>query len=447
MESHYSGKNAPPGAVRSDRGTAGGTQPFRLHHPLQQARPAADRAAGGRHHGGLLPVARPAEDHHQRGDPGRQVPAARRHRRLPRLRARPPRVPARAVAGVPRADRAERLAQVPDQHHEGLDGRAHAAPPALPALRPDPALPDHALPPRQGRRDGDHDQGRGRAARRLHRRGADHAAVPRRPGADRDVLHPLPALGARPDRARGGGGPGGGDPEAAQAPAGAGTRAPTDRARARRAHRRDRRRRGRDPRQRHLELRARRDLGAPRAHLPHPLRVLPAQVPDQVPQQLPLAGDAVPVLHRGRLPGDHRPPRHRRAGRGDRGLQGPAQPGEGADRLGPAAPRRRDQVPAGGRAVHRRRGGAGRDAGARRRAAAAARGQAEGVEPPAGRRIGHQAGRGRLVRGRARPAHRHRRPARRGRERARADARAPGAADAAARSRWAGSTSRARRRR
>ena len=142
------------------------------------------------------------------------------------------------------------------------------------------------------------------------------------------------------------------DPAAAQAPAGARARAPAHRARARRAHRRDRRRRGRDPRQRHLELRARRDLGAPRPHLPHPLRVLPAQVPDQVPEQFPVAGDAVPVLHGGRLPRDHGQPRHRRAGRGDRRLQGPAQPGEGADRLGPAAPRRRGEVRAGDGAVH-----------------------------------------------------------------------------------------------
>ena len=47
----------------------------------------------------------------------------------------------------------------------------------------------------------------------------------------------------------------------------------------------------------------------------------------------------------------------------------------------------------------------------------------------AGRRIRHQAGRRRVVRGRARPARRDRRPAGRRRERARADARAPGAAD------------------
>jgi putative ABC transport system ATP-binding protein len=45
---------------------------------------------------------------------------------------------------------------------------------------------------------------------------------------------------------------------------------------------------------------------SPRAwpNLPHPLRVVPAQVPDQVPQQFPLAAGAVHVLPGGRLPGD-----------------------------------------------------------------------------------------------------------------------------------------------
>ena len=47
------------------------------------------------------------------------------------------------------------------------------------------------------------------------------------------------------------------------------------------------------------------------------------------------------------------------------------EPGEGADRLGPAAPRHRDQVPAGGRAVRRRRDRVARDAGDDRVAAAA----------------------------------------------------------------------------
>ena len=78
---------------------------------------------------------------------------------------------------------------------------------------------------------------------------------------------------------------------------------------------------------------------------------------------------------------------------------------------------------------------------------AAARGQAEGLEPPAGRRIGHQAGRGRVVRGRARrstsPSSAGRAPARASSRRcSRAWCRRP-----AARSTWAASTSRARRRR
>jgi len=65
----------------------------------------------------------------------------------------------------------------PDQHDEGLDGTSACCGPALQSVRFHPPLPAHALPAREARRDGDHDQGRGRAAWWLHRRGADHAAL------------------------------------------------------------------------------------------------------------------------------------------------------------------------------------------------------------------------------------------------------------------------------
>ena len=361
---------------------------------------------------------------------GGKLPAARRHHPLPRLRPFAPGVPARAVADLPRADRAQRLAQVPDQHHEGLDGRAHAAPPALRALRPHPALPALALPPRQGRRDGDHDQGRGRAARRLHRRGADHAAVPRRAGVDGDVLHPLPALGARPDRARGGGDPGGGDPASCASACWCSGRERQLTARALAG-------RIAETVDGAAEIHANGTSNYERAEISARLgrifkirfefyqrkfliKFLNNFLSQVTPFLFYTVGGYLVIM-----------------GRLDIGalvaviaaykdLPSPVKELIDWDQQRLDVEIKYQQV------VEQFTDGevAPPEMQAHRRcAAAAARGQAEGVEPPAGRRIGHQAGRGRVVRGRPRPARRHRRPAGRRRERARADARAPGAAD------------------
>src|SRR5687768_16453003 len=76
--------------------TAHGTVPVHLHLPPQQARAADDRAAGSGVDADLFLDARPAEDDHQRGDPGQavsgsglggRVPQAARHAAvLPRRR-------------------------------------------------------------------------------------------------------------------------------------------------------------------------------------------------------------------------------------------------------------------------------------------------------------------------------------------------------------------------
>ena len=145
------------------------------------------------------------------------------------------------------------------------------------------------------------------------------------------------------------------DPAAAPAHPGAGPAAPDHRAPAGRAHRGECRRHGRDPFQRHLELRARRHRQPAGSHLPDPLRAVSAQVLRQIPEQPAVADHAVPVLPDRRLPDADRPFRRRLADRGDRRLQGSAEPDQGTDRLGPAAPAGADQLRPGDRAVHARR--------------------------------------------------------------------------------------------
>ena len=108
---------------------------------------------------------------------------------LRRLPGRPAHLPGDHELRLPGRRGGERPVQEEHQHQEGPHGRAHAAPPALRALRPHPALPAGPLPQGQAGRARDHDQGRGRAARRLHRRRLRAADVPRRPGADGDHLH------------------------------------------------------------------------------------------------------------------------------------------------------------------------------------------------------------------------------------------------------------------
>ena len=113
---------------------------------------------------------------------------------------RAPRVPLPPVGDLPRPDRPQRLAQVPHQHDEGLDGRAHAAPAAY-------VLYDYilrfplALPPREGRRDGVDDQDEVEPLGGFIGE-AFLLAFPGRSGPDRDVLHPLSALGVGTHRPR-----------------------------------------------------------------------------------------------------------------------------------------------------------------------------------------------------------------------------------------------------
>ena len=94
-------------------------------------------------------------------------------------------------------------------------------------------------------------------------------------------------------------------------------------------------------------LGARRDrqppLRALRPALPH----LQAEVHGQVPEQPARADDAVLLLRGRRLFRAARAARHRPARRGDRRLSRAAAAVEGADRLGPAAPRRAGQVRSG----------------------------------------------------------------------------------------------------
>ena len=107
----------------------------------------------------------------------------------------------------------------------------------------------------------------------------------------------------------------------------------------------------RDPRPRRGQLRARRHRRAARQDLQDPLRPLPEEVRRQVLEQPPVAGDAVRHLPGRRLLRHHRPDGRRRRGRRAARLQGPALADQGADRLGPAAPGRADQVRAGDRPV------------------------------------------------------------------------------------------------
>ena len=207
----------------------------------------------------------------------------------------------------------------------------------------------------KGCRNRDHGEGRGRAARRLHRRRFRPAGAARRPGADGAGLHRGAEFLAR-RRSRSGS-------SAVQ-----GIIIP-----------RMRRRLIVLGRERQLTARElsgrvgeivdgigtihvhdtsnyeRADISARLgAHLQDPLRSLPVEVPGQVHQQLPRPGDAVPVLFDRRLSGAQGQSRHRPAGRRHRRLQGPARPAEGADRLGPGASGRAGQISAGRRAIQRR---------------------------------------------------------------------------------------------
>ncbi len=256
-----------------------------------------------------------------------------------------------AVGRLPGAGGDQRPLQILHQLLQGPARRAHARAVPLRADGPGAALPHERVPPGEGRRGRHHDPRRGGAARRLHRRRHRAAGVPARADPHRHRLHPGAEPLSRADRARAAGRAGRGDPQAPAPPARAGPPAPAGIARAGRRGGRDRRRRRRHPHQRRLRLRPRRPRVPPRQDLRHPLRALPAQVLRQVPEQPAGAGHALPVLHGGRLPRHHGHAEHRPARGRHLGLQGPALAGEGPDRLGPAAARRRGEIRADHRAV------------------------------------------------------------------------------------------------
>ena len=161
---------------------------------------------------------------------------------------------------VPVLRAGERLLQVLHLDLQGPARRAHAAAHALPAGRHAAALPAAAVPPAALLRSRHHGEGRGGAARRLHRRRLRPAGLPAQPGGHRHGVHPDAEHHARPrgrrdrrraDRA---------DPAASAPPARARAGAAADGAPARRPRRRDRRGHHRRARQRRVELGAGRDI-------------------------------------------------------------------------------------------------------------------------------------------------------------------------------------------
>ena len=94
----------------------------------------------------------------------------RRDRAFQRHRARPHRDAHLSLLPVPLLRSRERLLQALHLDLQGPARRAHAAPHALPAHRHAAALPAAAVPAAALLRDRHHGEGRGGAARRLHRR-------------------------------------------------------------------------------------------------------------------------------------------------------------------------------------------------------------------------------------------------------------------------------------
>ena len=144
----------------------------------------------------LLPGLRHSEADRQRTDPGQGLRDAGRHpecaadrnrqsvrRRLAdalrRLRTRSHERADRAQHGVPRLCRHQRHVQALHQHLQGPARRADAAAPALPAGRPRAEISLCPVPQGPQFRNRDDDQGRGRSAGRLHRRGLRDAGLPR----------------------------------------------------------------------------------------------------------------------------------------------------------------------------------------------------------------------------------------------------------------------------
>ncbi len=114
----------------------------------------------------------------------------------------------RAERRVPAARDHQRALQVLHQHLQGPARRAHAAAAALRSDRSRAALSADRVPPGQAGRDRHHDQGRGGAARRVHRRCLRAALLSWRADRDGTGLHPAAELHAGSDRGRAAGGAG-----------------------------------------------------------------------------------------------------------------------------------------------------------------------------------------------------------------------------------------------
>ena len=127
-----------------------GTQPVLVHPALQPARSTADRALRAGLDAVLLRIAGPAQDHHQPAHPGQGLPDRRIHAPLPAPGLDWPNLLGGGTTVLfhgfalertgylfaltftfPGADHHRWPAEAAHQYDEGLDGRAHAAPPAL----------------------------------------------------------------------------------------------------------------------------------------------------------------------------------------------------------------------------------------------------------------------------------------------------------------------------
>ena len=371
-----------------------GAEPLQVHlEPFQE--PAdLDPVHRRTVHADVLPRLRHPQAHRQRSHPGQGFRDARRdteraadfHRESVRrgvadafrgVRTRPHGRPDRAQHGVPGLCRHQRHVQAVHQHVQGPAGRAHAAPPSLPAGRPRPQVSVSAVPQGAQLRDRHHDQGRGRPAGRLHRRGFRDTGLPCRPGPVRPHLHHASELAAGHGDAGDPGAADRTDSEAARPPASAGAAAAADGTRPVGTRERDRRRRHRHQAERRHQFRALRHCRPARPDILHPLRLLSVEVHGEVHQQLPRPVHPLRLLSRRRHTGDPRQPGHRAARGGHRRLQGPARPGQGTHRLGLPAPRRASEIPAGRECLRHHASGSYRLAGGQGRTGSAPQGPAD----------------------------------------------------------------------
>ena len=348
-ETDQAGLGVSAGRPPAARGDADGSQHLSLHLAAQREVATAHPGDDPR----LVPVslrhARAAQAHRQRCPVGAG--------RAPSVRdaVRPGRLSVPAVRPVPDPRPDQRRLQIRHQRLRGHRRRTHAAPAALRAVLARAALPSAPFPAHLARRDRADDQCRGRAARRLHRRGVRAAGVSGRHAAHRPGVHIRagPGHGLGRDRALPVPDLRHSQAAAPGEPARQGARAPG--APPRRSHCGNRRRGARHPGQRHHAIRARALHPRARRRLQHPLPDLQKEVLHQVPQQLHGAARPVLFLFDRRLSGDHGRPHAGRPGRGGRRPQGALFAVEGAAQPLPAHLGLADQVRAGGRAVRPRR--------------------------------------------------------------------------------------------